>query len=241
MFSHSFILLKTGGDILVKLKTKKNICFLIFICIFFISVSIVAYIKLDMKLISKTSSQMEETTVKEAISIAYAKVKELSSNAKLIKIISTDAMVKPSEESGSDGTRAVWNVAFTDTKTNAEYNIFVIRGKAEVMEDKNKAPKKGINDSDIKIDSTDALKTAKEQKGLKPGIPNKDWAIGYHFNLEYASYYEIPDKEFLVIEVFGISPKGNFAHVDIDATSGKIIYSGEKTYDENGKGNWTQF
>lgn len=226
---------------MVKLKTKKNICFLIFICIFFISVFIVASTKTDIKLISKTSSQKEETTVKEAISIAYAKVKELSPDAKLIKIISTDAMVKSSEESGSDGTRTVWNVVFTDTKSNAEYNIFVVRGKAEVKEDRNKAPKKGINDSDIKIDSTDAIKIAKEQKELKPGIPNKDWAIGYHFNLEYVSFYEIPDKEFLVIEVFGISPKGNFARVDIDATNGNLLYSGEKTYDENGKAMWTPF
>lgn len=194
-----------------------------------------------MKLISKASSQKEETTLKEAISVAYAKVKELSPDAKLIKIISTDAMVKSSEESGSDGTRTVWNVVFTDTKSNDEYNIFVIRGKAQVMEDKNKAPKKGINDSDIKIDSTDAIKIAKEQKELKPGIPDKDWAIGYHFNLEHVSYYEIPDKEFLVIEVFGISPKGNFAHVDIDVTNGKIIYSGEKTYDKDGKGIWNPF
>lgn len=109
------------------------------------------------------------------------------------------------------------------------------------MEDKNKGVKRGINDSDIKIDSTDAVKIAKEQKELKPGIPSKDWAIGYHFNLEYVSFYEILDKEFLVIEVFGISLKGNFANVDIDATSEKIIYSGEKTYDENGEAIWTPF
>jgi hypothetical protein len=197
--------------------------------------------KIDMNLISKTSSQKEGTTMKEAISIAYTKVKELSSDAKLIKIISTDTMVKPSEESGADGTRAVWNVSFTDTKSNDEYNIFVVRGKAEIEKYKNKAPEKGISNSDIKIDSTDALKIAKEKKELKPGIPNKDWAVGYHFKLAYVSFYEIPDKEFLVIEVFGVSPKGNFAHVDIDATNGKIIYSGEKTYDENGKGIWNPF
>ncbi|WP_155268519.1 hypothetical protein [Clostridium beijerinckii] len=179
--------------------------------------------------------------MKKSISIAYAKVNELSPDAKLIKIISTDAIVKPSEESGSDRMCAVWNVAFTDTKSNAEYNIFVVHGKAKIMEDKNRAPKKGINDSDIKIDSTDVLKIAKEHKNLKPGIPNKDWAIGYHFNLDYVSYYEIPDKEFLVIEAFGISPKGNFAHVDIDVTNGKIIYSKEKIYNEDGKAIWISF
>lgn len=197
--------------------------------------------KINMNLISRTSSQKEETTIKEAISIAYIKVKELSSDTKLTKIVSADAMVKPSEESGADGTRTVWNVVFTDTKSNAEYNTFVVRGKAEIKEDRNKGAKKGINNSDIKIDSTDAIKIAKEQKELKPGITNKDWAAGYHFNLEAVSFYEIPNKEFLVIEVFGISPKGNFAHIDIDATNGKIIYSGEKTYDENGKGIWNPF
>lgn len=103
MYSHSFIFLKIGGGILVKLKTKKNICFLIFIFIFFISVFKFVSMKTDMNLISKTSLQKEEITMKEAISIAYAKVKELSPNAKLIKIISTDAIVKSSEKSGSDG------------------------------------------------------------------------------------------------------------------------------------------
>lgn len=34
--------------------------------------------KMDMNLISRTSSQKGETTIKEAISIAYIKVKELS-------------------------------------------------------------------------------------------------------------------------------------------------------------------
>lgn len=188
-----------------------------------------------------TSSQREEITMKKAISIAYLKAKELSSDVRLHKIISTDAMDKSSEKSGEDGTRRVWNVFFTDTKSNSEYNIFVINGEAEIKDYRNEGYKKGINDSDIKIDSTDAIKIAKEQKGLNPGVSGKDWAVGYHFKLDYVSFYEMPDKEFLAIEVFGISPKGNFAHVDIDATSGKIIYSGEKTYDEKGEGIWSTF
>lgn len=226
---------------MVKLKNKKSTYFLIFILIFFISVFTFVFMKTDMNLSSKTSSQKEETTMKEAISIAYSKAKELSKDPKLLRITSTDGMVKPSEESGSDGTRTVWNVYFIYPESNSERSIFVVNGKADLKDGINKLAREGINDSDIKLDSTDAVKIAKEQKELKPGIPGKDWAIGYHFILDRVSFYEIPDKEFLVIEVFGISPKGNFAHVDIDATSGKIIYSGEKTYDKDGKGIWKPF
>jgi hypothetical protein len=62
---------------LVKFKAK-NICCLIFVCISFISIFILATMKIDMNLISRTSSQKEETTIKEAIYIVYTKVKELS-------------------------------------------------------------------------------------------------------------------------------------------------------------------
>lgn len=233
-----------GGDTLFKLNTKKNIFLSAFICVLFISLIIVTSIKIRGNLVSQTTSpttsSKEETTMKEAISIAYTKVKELSPDAKLAKIISTDARVEPSAESGANGTRAVWNVTFTDTKSNAEYNIFVSCGKAEVLEDKNKVVRKAISDSDIKIDSTDAIKIAKEQKELKPGIPNKDFAIGYHFNIYYAPLNGAASDK-LIMQVIGISPNGNFAHVNIDASNGNIIDSSEKTYDENGKAIWTPF
>lgn len=227
-----------------KFNTKKNIFLSAFICILFIFLIVVASIKIHTNLSSQTtspiSSPKEETTMKEAISIAYTKVKDLDPDAKLAKIISTDARVEPSEESGSNGTRPVWNVTFTDTKSNAEYNIFVSCGKAEIFEDKNKVVRKAISDSDIKIDSTDAIKIAKEQKELKPGIPNKDFAIGYHFNIYYASLNGAASDK-LIMQVIGISPNGNFAHVNIDASNGNIIDSSEKTYDENGKAIWTPF
>jgi regulatory protein YycI of two-component signal transduction system YycFG len=239
---------------LFKLNKKKNIFFLAFICILFIFLIIIASIKIHMNLISRasspkeetiakeeispTSSPKDETTMKQAISIAYTKA--ISPDAKLAKIISTDARVQPSEESGANGTRAVWNVTFTDTTSKSEYNIFVSRDKAEILEDKNKVVRKAISDSDIKIDSSDAIKIAKEQKQLKPGIPHKSFAIGYHFNLYYDSSDGVPNDN-LIIQVIGISPKGNFAHVNIDANNGNIIASSEKTYDENGKGIWTPF
>ena len=183
----------------------------------------------------------KETTMKEAISIAYEKTEQMSPNAKLTKSISTDAMTNPSKESGFNGTCNVWNTFFKDTKSNCEYNIYVAQGKVQLFQQGGECTDEVIEDSDIKLDSTDAIKIAKEQKKLKPGIPNVNWAIGYHFNLEYASFYNIPGKNFLIIEVIGISPKGNFAHVDIDESTGKIIYSGEETYDSNGRSSWTPF
>lgn len=221
-----------------KLNRKKYIFLLIFICILFISVCTVIFIETDTKLASKTSSIKEETTMKEAISIAYTKVKELDPDAKLSNVLSTDSQDNPSEDSGSDGTRRIWNVDFTDNKSKSEYNILVSNGKAQIQHDGNKVTRDLISDSDIKFDSNDAVKVAKEQKGLMPG---KDWAIGYHFNLRYASLHETPNEKFLMIEVIGLSPKGNFAHVDIDATNGKVVYSEEKTYNAQGKAVWNTF
>jgi hypothetical protein len=230
---------------LFKLNRKKKIFLLIFVCILFISVCTAIFIKNDTNLPSKTASTKEETTItneettmKEAISIASAKLKELHPDAKLSNVLSTDSQDKPSEKSGADGTRKVWNITFTDNKSKSEYTILISKGKAEMSPDGNKITRDLISDSDIKLDSTDALKIAKEQKGLTPG---KDWAIGYHFNLRYASLHETPNEKFLMIEVIGLSPKGNFAHVDIDATNGKIVYAGEKTYDSQGKAIWNPF
>ena len=177
-------------------------------------------------------------TMKEAIAIAYKDAKKWSNDAKLIKIISTDAMDNPINKSGELGKRNTWNIKFTDIKSTHEYIIFVSNGKIAKHEQTEFGEKKIIKDSDLTLDSSDALSIAINQKKLKPGI---DWAIGYHFNLEYASFYDKPGKEYLIIEVIGLSPKGNFAHVDIDEKTGEIIYAGEKTYDDKGNAIWTDF
>ena len=95
-----------------------------------------------------------------------------------------------------------------------------------------------IKDSDLSFDSSDAISIAKSQKNPKPG---KDWAVGYHFVLQYFPFDEGIKTERLIIEVIGLSPKGNFAHVNIAEKTGKIVDAIEKIYDKNGNAIWTDF
>ena len=190
---------------------------------------------------SNAQNCSEETTLKEAISIAYQDAIKWSKNAQLIRAGSTDAMDDPTLKSGDSGKRKTWNISFTDTKSTHEYIVFVAGGKVALHKQSEQGQKTTILNKDFSLNSIDALKIAVDQKKLKPGNPDKDWAIGYHFTLEHVSYYSEPDKKHLVISVHGISPKGNFARVDVDAKTGKILYAGEKTYDKDGNGVWTDF
>jgi len=50
-----------------------------------------------------------------------------------------------------------------------------------------------------------------------------------------------PDVERIFMEVIGISPNGNFAHVDIDAETGEVLLAEEKFEYEDGTAEWKSF
>lgn len=252
--THSFC---KGGILLSQRYFNKRKYIIFFVCILCVGLFALLYIynnvtstntNSKVSVIKPPDTKPEEITtpnpdtkaitMKEAVEIASKDAKKWSKDAKLIKIISTDAIDKPSIRSGELGKRNTWNLKFADTKSNFEYEIFVSNGEVVVQNQIEFGKKKQINDSDFILDSSEALAIAKEHKKLKPGL---DWAIGYHFNLEYASYSDKLGKDYLIIQVIGLSPKGNFAHVDIDEITGEIISSSEKTYDNKGNPIWTDF
>ena len=55
---------------------------------------------------------------------------------------------------------------------------------------------------------------------------------------ENASLVKSPDDIRLFLELIGISPSGNFAHVDFDAKTGEVLLAEEKLEKSNGEVEW---
>lgn len=189
-----------------------------------------------------------EMTMKEAITKGYEYVKGISKDAKLAIITSADVKNKQTVNSGDSGKRLNWNLSFLDPTstdinkdgTTTFYYVQISDGKILDCEtqkspfDKNKTI---ISDSNLPIDSSEAVVIAKNQKALEPG---KDWALGYHFQMSFISSNE--QRTDPVITVVGLSPNGNFANVSIDEKTGQIVRSIEiVSRDENGKPTWKNF
>lgn len=58
------------------------------------------------------------------------------------------------------------------------------------------------------------------------------------FTISYASLAESPEERKIFLEVIGISPDGNFAHVDFDAVTGELLLAEEKIEYPNGDVEW---
>lgn len=187
------------------------------------------------------ASDSKALTMKEVIAIAYIDAKKWSDGAELIMITSTDSTDNPSIKSGEAGKRNAWNLTFKDTNSTHEFSILVSNGEVVFSRECEYGDKTTIKNSDLTLDSSDALLIAINQKKLQPG---QDWAVGYHFVLYCAPNYNAPDydeSEYLIIQVVGLSPRGNFARVTIDEKTGQIIGASEKTYDDKGNAIWTDF
>ena len=59
--------------------------------------------------------------------------------------------------------------------------------------------------------------------------------------MSYGSLAESPDDIRIFLEVIGISPNGNFAHVDFDAATGECVLAEEKIEYSNGDVEWVKF
>ena len=192
-------------------------------------------------------SEENAMTMKEAIAMGYEYIREISTDANLAMIMSADAKGKQTTKSGGSGKRTIWNLLFIDPKsTNANndgtttaYSIRIIDGKVTNCEGTKAGNNMRIEDSDLILDSSDAVNIAKNQKSLNPG---KDWAIGYHFQMMYVPIDEKQKTQRLIIEVVGLSPNGNFAHVDIDEKTGQIVKAIEMMpNDDKGNATWKDF
>jgi hypothetical protein len=193
------------------------------------------------------NSEENALTMKEAISKGYEYVNELSTDANLTMIMSADAKEKQTIHSGELGKRRIWNLEFNDTTktgndgTTTCYVIKITDNKVTDCKSTKATNNTKIENltSTLILDSTDAVKIAKNQKLLNPG---KDWATGYHFKMVYFPLDEKHKDQRLIIEVVGLSPNGNFAQVDIDGKSGNIVKAIERTHmDDNGNAVWKEF
>ena len=143
-------------------------------------------------------------------------------------------------DAGKDGKREWWYVSFGNEQNNY-VNVLVMDGEiVSVFQADDNANSGLINTEDIKMTAEEAVARAVEI-GLIGGNPDGEsqWVSGYNFNLSYGSLVSEPDIYRVFLEVIGISPNGNFAHIDFDATTGECILVEEKWEYENGNVAWT--
>lgn len=192
--------------------------------------------------IKKTEEISIELSMEEAIDMGFQEASKYYNDLKLTEIHSYDNDDSPSINTGIDGSREWWYVDFANEKSNY---VSVLIHNANVIEIKNFDENWNnglINLSDIKLTAEEAVQKAREI-GLCGGDPNneEEWIRGYNFKLSYASLIKTPDDMKIFLEVIGISPQGNFAHVDFDAATGEILLAEEKIVDKDGNIEWRNF
>lgn len=183
-----------------------------------------------------------EISMEEAISIGIKEAEKHYDGLCLTEIHSFDNDQTIDRSAGSDGKRQWWYVDFANEDNNYVSVLIADAQPVEVVcyDDNWNA---GLIDlSSVALTSEDAVKKAQDM-GLIGGNPENgvDWASGYHFKLQYASLMESPDDRKVFFEVIGISPNGNFAHVDLNAVTGECLLAEEKIEYDNGEVEWIKF
>ncbi|MEK4485821.1 hypothetical protein MHH81_09495 [Psychrobacillus sp. FSL H8-0484] len=151
-----------------------------------------------------------EITLKEAINIGFQRAKEWNVNATLTKVTSVDETMGGSR--GEAGKRFNWTLHFIVPGTD-DYVIIGISEKKIWLFRPIKQSLPTIPYDEIKLDSSDVLRLAKDKYGLKPG---KDWATGYHFTLD--SIDGIP-----ILTVFGNDRDSRFTRISFHAQNGDVV------------------
>lgn len=183
-----------------------------------------------------------ELSLEDAVAIAQKEAARYYSNLHLTDVYSYDNDRIPQISSGADGRRQWWYVNFANEEENF-VSILIADGEilSTVHFDKN--ANHGFFDlSDVKLSAKQAALKARAL-GLRGGNPRNqnEWVSGLNFKLSYASLADSPDDIRLFFEVIGISPAGNFAHVDFDAVTGELLLAEEKIEYANGDVEWRKF
>jgi hypothetical protein len=114
---------------------------------------------------------------------------------------------------GETGKRYKWFLNFIVPGTDDYLLLGISKGKITVFEQlKQLGQEQTIAYSDIKFDSSDLVRIAKDKYGLNPG---KDWATGYHFTLR-----KIENTP--TISVLGTDKDKLFTRITFDAKNSKI-------------------
>ena len=99
-----------------------------------------------------------------------------------------------------------------------------------------------IDMDDVNMTADEAVQKAKDY-GLVGGDPNNEshWVSGYNFKMSYASLVSSPNDYRIFLEVIGISPNGNFAHIYFDAATGELLLAEEEIEHSDGDVEWKSF
>ncbi len=182
-----------------------------------------------------------EISMEEAIAMGMETAAEYYDNLQLTEVHSYDNDRTLDNSAGKDGKREWWYVNYAN-EDNDYVSILICDGEIGAVEHF-KQDNTGLLDlSEITLTAEEAVKKAQEI-GLTGGNPNNgiDWASGFHFKMSYASLTESPDDMRIFLEVIGISPDGNFAHIDFDAITGECILAEEKVEYSNEDVEWIKF
>lgn len=196
----------------------------------------------DEEKIPEENSDKIEISMEEAISIGMEEASKYYDNLQLTEVHSYDNDQNPEISSGDDGRRQWWYVNFANEAQNY-VSILICDGKIEAVEKFDNNGNNGLLDlNDINLTSEEAVRKAQEM-GLRGGDPSnrEEWVTGYNFKMSYASLVDSPENVRIFLEVIGISPNGNFAHIDFDAVTGEVILAEEEIEYSNGETAWKTF
>lgn len=188
------------------------------------------------------NSDKIEISMEQAISIGMEEASKYYDNLQLTEVHSYDNDQNPEIFSGDDGKRQWWYVNFANEKQNY-VSILICNGKIEAVEQFDSNGNSGLLDlEDINLTAEEAVQKA-QKMGLRGGNPDnqEEWVTGYNFKMSYASLVDSPEDVNIFLEVIGISPNGNFAHIDFDAVTGEVILAEEEIEYSNGETEWKTF
>lgn len=183
-----------------------------------------------------------EISMEDVISIGKDEATKYYDDLQLTNVYSYDNDYDRSVMSGNDGKREWWYVNFANEKNNF-VSILIVDGEVAHVEhfDQN-GNNRLIDMDDVNMTADEAVQKAKDY-GLVGGDPNNEshWVSGYNFKMSYDFLVSSPNDYRIFLEVIGISPNGNFAHIDFDATTGELLLAEEEIQYSNGDVEWKSF
>lgn len=183
-----------------------------------------------------------EISMEDVISIGKDEAAKYYDDLQLTNVYSYDNDYDRSVMSGDDGKREWWYVNFANEKNNY-VSILIVDGEVEHVEHfEQNGNNRLIDMDDVNMTADEAVQKAKDY-GLVGGDPNNEshWVSGYNFKMSYASLVSSPNDYRIFLEVIGISPNGNYAHIDFDATTGELLLAEEEIEYSNGNVEWKGF
>ncbi|MGE7921494.1 WD40/YVTN/BNR-like repeat-containing protein [Viridibacillus sp. NPDC093762] len=157
-----------------------------------------------------------ELSLKEAIKLGLDRAKKWNVNAYVAFITSVDEDMGGTM--GGTGKRYNWTMSFEDSSTDQQLIVMISKGKI-IESYEGRGPSFGeIKLDDIKFDSPDLLKIAKEKYDLQKG---RDWATGYHFTID-------GEKGKPTVSILGNDRDSLFTRITFDAKNGEIVRASHK-------------